>query len=465
MNYYDVEHGYQRHARQHILDNPYCGLFMEMGLGKTVATATALNELLYDSFEIRKPLIIAPLRVAQSVWTTEVEKWDHLKHLKISKILGSEKERKEALLAKADIFIINVENVAWLVAHLAGAWPFDLVVLDESSKFKNPQSIRFKALRSVRPKMKRVILLSGTPAPNGLLDLWAPMYLLDQGERLGKTISKYRDTYFKPGRGKGFVVYEYNLRKGYDWLIYEEIGDICISMKEADYLKLPERIENTITIQMPPALKKKYDDFEREQVLAVADGVEISPANAAGLSNKLTQFANGAIYGDLIPGKTAKEWHEIHDLKIDELREILEIADGKPVLVFYEFKHDLERILHKLRSFKPKVLKGDQDIKDWNDKKIPFLLAHPATAGHGLNMQAGGNCVVWFGLTWNLEYYQQGVKRVHRQGQLETVINNKLIIAGTMDEDIAIALVEKADTQEALMQAVKARINKYLKAA
>ncbi|RUP39793.1 MAG: DEAD/DEAH box helicase [Acinetobacter sp.] len=450
-------HPYQQHAEEHVMQNPEAGLFIDMGLGKTVTTLTAINRMLYEDFEITKVLVIAPKRVAEDTWITETQKWDHLKHLKLSLVLGSEPQRVNALRAKADIYVINRENVAWLVAYLQGAFPFDALVIDELSSFKNSKSVRFKALRTVRPLCKRVIGLTGTPAPNGFLDLWPQLYLLDQGKRLGKTITGFRENYFVPGKRNGHVVYEYNLRKdkNVEKEIFEKIGDICISMKAEDYLQLPERIDRDNWITLSPKAQQMYNDFERDLILNMPDEEEITAVNAAALTNKLLQFANGAVYD------TEKNWHEFHTAKLEALAEDVEAANGKPVLVLYNFKHDLERIMRHFKTMKPKLIEGAKDVKDWNEGKIPFLLGHPASMGHGLNMQAGGHLMFWFGLPWSLELYQQAVKRLDRQGQLNPVINSRLLVRNTVDEDVLAAQAGKANVQDSIMNAVKAIIKKY----
>lgn len=447
-------HEYQRRSVQHILEHDYCGLFLDMGLGKTVSTLTAITRL-YELCEISKTLVIAPKRVAENTWTTEAAKWKHLKHLKASVVIGTERERKEALRAKADLYIINRENVAWLVGYYQSAFPFDMVVIDELSSFKSAKSIRFKSLRMVRGKINRIVGLTGTPAPNGLIDLWPQLYLLDMGQRLGKTITGYRDRYFTPGRRNGQVIFDYRLRKESENEIYSKIGDICISMSAKDYLSLPERINRTVEIKLPEDLQKKYDIFEREQVLQMAEENDITAVNAAALSTKLRQFANGAIYDD------EKNYHEVHNIKLEALEEIVEGATGQPVLVFYSFIHDYERITKHLKHYKPRKLDTSQDIDDWNAGKINVLLAHPASAGHGLNLQAGGNIIVWFGLNWSLELYQQANARLDRQGQIKPVIIHHLVLVNTIDMKIMAALDNKAESQNALMEAVKAIIKKY----
>lgn len=456
-------HLYQNFATDHILKNAAAALFLDMGLGKTVATLTAIDQLIFDLCEISKVLVIAPKRVAEQVWSDEIEKWDHLNHLRISKVLGSASERKAALTRSADIYIINRENVCWLIGHLGGLGRFDMIVVDELSSFKSAKAQRFKALRTVRPAVKRIVGLTGTPVPNGLLDLWPQMYLLDLGQRLGKTLTGYRDRYFSPGKRSGHIVYEYKLRSGDDILgadyyekeIYEKISDICISMRAADYLDLPERIDRNIELRLKA--QKRYDDFERAQVLALDNLDHITVANAAALTNKLLQFSNGAVYDGV--GK----WHEVHSEKLEALEEIIETSNGHPVLVFYSYKSDKERIIQHLLKYQPVELDGPSAIKAWNEKKIQVMIAHPASAGHGLNLQAGGNIIVWFSLPWSLELYQQGTTRIHRQGQTEAVINHRLIAKNTMDERVLKILDLKGTGQDALLDAVKAIIQKHKK--
>lgn len=450
-------HEYQRRAVKHIIEHPYSALLLDMGLGKSISTLTAIKKLIDEYLEVTKVLIIAPKRVAESTWSDEINKWDHLKGLTVSKILGTERQRKEALKANADIYLINRENVAWLVAYLQGWFPFDMLVIDELSSFKSAKAARFKALRLMRPKISRVVGLTGTPAPNGLIDLWSQLYLLDMGERLGKTITGYRQKYFRPGRSNGQVVFDYKLQDGSEQAIYERISDICISMKAEDYLQLPQRIDQTIEIRFPDKVMEKYQEFEKQQVLAIEEEGDISAVNAAALSNKLLQFANGAIYD------ADRNVHAIHEEKLEALDEILEAANGQPVLVFYSFKHDASRIAKKFQSYKPVLIDGANDIRAWNRGEIRLLLAHPASAGHGLNLQAGGHIVVWFGLNWSLELYQQANARLYRQGQTKPVTIYHLVAKGTMDEDVMKAIAGKADKQEALMQAVKVRIEKYRK--
>lgn len=448
-------HTYQEHAVQHILTHGACGLFLGLGLGKTVSTLTAINELMYENLEVSKVLIIAPKRVAEHTWTTEAQKWEHLKHLRISKVIGSEAQRKEALKAKADLYIINRENVTWLIAHYGTHFPFDTVIIDELSSFKSAKSQRFKSLRSIRPKVNRVIGLTGTPASNGLLDLWAQIYLLDMGQRLGKTLTSYRDNYFKEGKRNGHIVYDYKLR-GEPQQIYDKIGDICVSMSAADWLELPDRIDRVVEIDLPKDIMQSYLDFEKEQVLAIAEDEEISVLNAAALSNKLLQFANGAVY------REDKSYYEVHSAKLEALAEDVEAANGKPYLIFYQYKSDLERIKAHLKAYSPRELKDGNAIDDFSKGKIQVLLAHAASAGHGIDgLQKGSNLIGWYGVPWSLELYQQATGRLDRQGQTESVVNTRFVIKGTIDEDVIKALENKAIGQDALLEAVKARIKKY----
>ena len=467
-------HGYQRATVEFIITHPYCGVFLDLGLGKTVSTLTAINYLMFDYLEINSVLVIAPKRVAESVWQEEAEKWDHLKHLRFSKIIGTQKQRIYAITeTKADIYIISRDNIAWLCAMYGGGkLPFDMVVVDELSSFKSYKSERFKALRGARPYLKRLVGLTGTPAPNGLIDLWPQIYLMDRGERLEKTISRYRERYFRPGQTNGHVVYSYNLMDDSEKFIHKKIEDICISMKADDYLEMPFRTDNYIKLRMPDDLKKQYDDFEKNKVLDlikpeqeylegvdkwVDKPVEVNVVNAAALSNKLLQFANGAIYDE------DKNVFPIHDIKLDALKEIIEDANGQSVLVAWTYQFDRDRILEHLKSYKPRELKTNRDIEDWNAGKIQVMLAHPASAGHGLNLQAGGNIIVWFGQTWSLELYQQFNARLYRQGQQKGVIVHHLIMKGTHDEDVIQALKAKDRKQNALMDSIKAKIDKYKK--
>lgn len=451
-------HEYQKKAVEHIITHKYCGLFLEMGLGKTVSTLTAVEKLMYDYLEINSVLVIAPKRVAETVWAEEAQNWEHLQHLTFSKIIGTERQRLEAFHKKADIHIISRDNIAWLCGICASNLPYDMLVIDELSSFKNHQSQRFKALRLARPWIKRVVGLTGTPAPNGLIDLWPQIYLMDRGERLGKTITKYRSTYFTPGRSNGYVVYNYNLQGGAEQAIRNKIGDICISMQAQDYLHMPMLTNNVIRLSMPDDIQDAYDKFEKDSIMKLVNNeVEITALNAAGLSNKLLQFANGAIYNE------DKNVYPIHDIKLKALEEIVEEACGKPVLVAWTYQFDRDRIMKYLSKYKPRELKTAKDIQDWNDGKVQLMLAHPASAGHGLNLQAGGNIIVWFGLTWSLELYQQFNARLYRQGQKQGVIIHHLCMNQTHDEDVMLALRNKDKVQMSLMNSIKAKIDNYIK--
>lgn len=441
-------HDYQDYAANQILDKPACGLLLDMGMGKTVVTLTAIDELLFDRFEVKKVLVIAPLRVAEDTWSKECQKWDHLKHLRIAKVLGPEKTRIAALKLKADIYIINRENVAWLVEHYGSKWPFDMLVIDELSSFKSPKAKRFKALRKVRPLVKRIVGLTGTPAPNGLLDLWPQIYLLDRGERLGKTLGGYRERYFDPDKRNQEIIFSYKLKPEAEKAIYKKISDICVSMKAQDYLQMPARIDNFVRVEMNPKEKALYKQLEKDMLLPFTGG-DIDAANAAVLSNKLLQMANGAVYDEFGAVR------QIHRRKIDAIEDLWEGANGKPILVFYAYKHDKERLQEFFKT--AKELNTSQDITDWNAGKIPVALAHPASAGHGLNLQAGGHIIIWFGIPWSLELYQQANGRLYRQGQNESVIIHHIVTTGTIDEDVIKALDRKDTGQAAFLEAVKAK--------
>ncbi|MBN1070481.1 ATP-dependent helicase [Clostridium botulinum] len=442
---------YQQYAINHILDHQASGLFLDMGMGKTVSSLTAIDNLLFLG-DTDKVLVIAPKRVAEDTWSTEVDKWDHLKELRISIILGTPKQRSEAVKKDADIYVTSRDNVKWLVDNYFKTWKWDTCIIDELSSFKSSKSQRFRALKKVRPYFKRIIGLTGTPAPNSLIDLWPQVYLLDGGERLGKTITGYRERYFTPGDRNQFVVFNYNLKDGAEDAIHNKISDICVSMKAKDYLDLPERIDNKIYIDLPKKVKDQYRELEKELIIQLEDE-DISASNSAVLTGKLLQMCNGAIYSE------DKEVVEVHDEKLNALMDIIEAANGKPVLVFYSFKHDLMRIQEFLKKNKLKgqELVGSEYVKKWNNGEIPILLLHPASAGHGLNLQYGGNIVVWFGLTWSLELYQQANARLHRQGQKETVIIHHIISRNTVDEDVIKALTNKEVNQNVLLEAVKAR--------
>lgn len=456
-------HEYQQTTVGHIIENPKAGVFLDMGLGKTVSTLTALKWLIYDDLEINRVLVVAPKRVTESVWTAEAKKWSHLKPLRLSRIIGSEKQRRAALAVKADVYLISRDNVSWLCGLYGGSkLPFDMLVIDESSSFKNQQSQRFKALKAVQANFRRVVILTGTPAPNGLLDLWAQIFLLDRGERLGKLIGKYRDEYFKPNQRNGDIIYSYKLRDGAESQIHEKIADICISMKAKDYLKLPKRITNYIDIEFSPSLMQQYEDFEQEQILQIINESEdgtVTATNAAALSNKLLQFAGGAVYDD------ERNVLNIHALKLEALEEIVEQASGKPVLVAWNYKHEEERILKKLAKYKPKALKKDEDIDEWNDGLINVMTMHPASGGHGLNLQTGGHILVWYSPTWSLELYQQFNARLDRQGQTKPVVVHHLVSQGTIDNDVLRALDKKTTTQDDLLNAIKAKVAAYKKLA
>lgn len=439
-------HDYQTFATDFVLEHPACGLILDMGLGKSVITLTALWSLLLDSFDVGKVLVVAPKRVAENTWPAELKKWEHLDGLTWSLVLGSEKDRRAALQRRAKIYIINRENVTWLVDNYR--WDFDTLVIDELSSFKSSKAQRFRALKRVRPRISRVIGLTRTPQPNGLLDLWPQMYLLDMGKRLGRFVGGYRERFFLPDKRNREVIYSYKPKEGAEEKIYELISDICISMKAADYLDMPELVSSQVEVKMNARERKLYEDFERDMVLHLKDG-DLDAVNAASLSGKLVQMANGAVYGE------NRKVHLIHDRKLDALEDIIEAANGKPLLVAYWYKHDLERIRQR---FDVRTIDTPKDIADWNEGKIPVALIHPASAGHGLNLQDGGSTIVWFGLTWSLELYQQLNARLWRQGQRHTVVILHIVTEGTHDEDIMKALELKDMSQTALIAAVRARI-------
>lgn len=448
-------HSYQRYAIDRILAEPAAGLFLDMGLGKTVITLTAVEELLYHRFAVRKVLVIAPKTVAEATWGTEAGKWDHLQHLRVVPVLGSARNRVLALEAVGDIWVVNRENVPWLVDRLRNDWDFDMVVLDESSSFKNPTSKRFRALRAVRPKISRIVALTGTPAPNGMEDLWAQLFLLDGGKRLCRTITAYRDAYFRQDYARPGQMYRtYSLMPGADKTILEKISDICISMKSEDYLELPDFIEDTIPVVLDAASKEVYDRFERDALLTV-DEQTVTAASAAVLNGKLLQVCSGAVYDIL--GAVIR----IHDCKVQAFMELVEQLHGEHALVFYWYQHERDRILEALGKSKlrVRVYRGAEDERAWNAGEVDLLLAHPASCGYGLNLQAGGHHAIWFGYpNWNLELYQQANKRLHRQGQQYPVICHHLVVQEGMDEAEVKALNGKGDAQEALMQALKARM-------
>lgn len=442
-------HNYQKYAAEFIENHKTAAIFLDMGLGKTIITLTAINNLCFDTFEVQKVLVIAPLRVARDTWSAEIEKWEHLKHLKYSVVIGTETERLAALNTPADIYIINRENVVWLVEDSGFPFNFDMVVIDELSSFKSHRSKRFKSLMKVRPVIKRMVGLTGTPSSNGLMDLWAEFKLLDMGKRLGRFITHYRDEFFRPDKRNGQVIFSYKPKDGAEDEIYKRISDITISMKAAEHLKMPDCVMNTVSVNLSEKEMKMYKALKTDLVLSVGNR-EIDAVNAGALSNKLSQMANGAVYDE------NKTYIEIHSCKLDALEDLIEQANGKPVLVAYWFKHDFERIQ---KRFDVRVIKSSKDIADWNSGKISIGIIHPASAGHGLNLQTGGSTLIWFGLTWSLELYRQTNARLWRQGQKsDVVIIHHIITKGTIDEHIMRALQNKEKTQSDLIDAVKAQI-------
>lgn len=441
-------HSYQDYSTKFIIDHPVSAILLSCGLGKTVITLTAVKELMFDRFEVRKPLVIAPVRVAANSWPDEIGKWDHLKDLTYSVAVGTEAERRRALLAKADLYIINRENVTWLVEKSGLPFDYDMVIIDELSSFKSHQSKRFRSLLKVRPKVKRMVGLTGTPASNSLMDLWAEFRLLDMGARLGHYIGQYRREYFTPDKRNAQIIFSYKPLPGAEEAIYKKISDITISMKSADFLKMPDLFVNEVPVRLSPSERALYDKLKRDMVLSLK-GKEIDAVNAASLSGKLLQMANGAVYDE------NQETVLIHERKLDALEDLLEDANGRPVLIAYWFKHDLERIKGR---FPVREIKTGKDISDWNQGKIPVAMIHPASAGHGLNLQAGGSTLIWFGLTWSLELYQQTNARLWRQGQKEPVVIHHIIAEGTIDENVMAALRRKEKTQDSLIRAVKAQL-------
>lgn len=465
---------HQRFAVRHIIDNPYCGLFLDPGIGKTVISLTAIDELINNCFETGKWLIIAPINVARMTWSNELKEWAHLNDLKLSKVLGTEAERIKGLKTKADIHIINVENVQWLVSYYGDAWPFTNVIVDESSNFKSHDSKRFKCMKMVRPYIDRFIILTGTPATKSLIDLWPQIYLLDGGERLGKNISAYRSMYFNEAAKNGNVVYSYSIKPEAEEKIYEKIEDICISMSADDYLELPERIDNFRYVELNRKARKQYDEFEREQILEFEEEDRITAANAAVLSGKLLQFANGAVYDEIdtdehldndnpvrLTDKACRAYHVMHNDKLDALEELIDEINGKPALLFYTFQHDFDRIKKRFKF--ARKLKTEQDFDDWNKGKIRLACVHPKSAAHGLNLQKGGHHVIWYGLPWSLELYIQANARLHRQGQRFVVFVHHLIAEGTIDEAVLDRLRGRRKMLDALMRYVKAKTANYRK--
>lgn len=447
-----LPHSYQAYAMNFILENPVSALLLDMGLGKTIITLTAINDLMLDYFNVSKTLVIAPLRVAVNTWPNEIKKWDHLKHLKLSVVIGSEKERLKALEKPSHIYVINRENVDWLINKSGADFNYDMVVIDELSSFKSYTAKRFKALMKVRPNIKRIVGLTGTPSSNGLMDLFAQFKVLDGGKRLGRFISQYRDSYFDPDKRNGMVIFSYKLKDGAEEKIYEKISDITISMKSTDYLDMPKLIVNKYEVCMEDKERNLYNRLKKELLL----GDEVSIINAAALGNKLSQMANGAIYTD------DKSVMPIHDKKLGALEDIIESQNGKPMLLTYWFRHDLNRIKTHLEKLKInfRTLDTNEDIHEWNKGNIKVAILHPASAGHGLNLQEGGNHMVWFSPIWSLELYQQTNARLYRQGQKQsTVVITHIIAKDTIDEEILKALKKKDTSQKALIEAVKANID------
>ena len=449
---------YQQAAIRWILKNPRCGLLLDMGLGKSVITLTAVQQLM-DYCEVSRTLVVAPKKVAETTWTAEAEKWEHLKGLRVVKVMGTKKQRKLALASKADVYVIGRDSFVWLVGLYGGNLPFDVLVIDELTSFKSSKSNRFKAMRMATPTVSRVIGLTGTPAPNGLIDLWAQMYCIDMGARLGKSVTKYRETYFETHKWNNIIV-RCDVKKGCEEVIRAKIADICLSMQAKDYLQLPDMITHTEKVELSSKTMAAYTKFEKEKVLEfqeehTGEASNILANSAAGLMNKLSQFANGAIYDE------DRNVHEVHDEKLDRLAEIIEAANGSSVLVFYQFKHDIDRIAKKLKGYRVKVYQGEAELKEWNAGKIDVLLAHPASTAFGLNMQDGGHYIVWYGTGWNLELYQQANARLHRQGQQHPVTVYQLICTGTVDERAAAALESKKGVQQGLLDSLNYLMRKY----
>lgn len=454
-----VPRPHQQIAGEFLRNNPRCALFLDMGLGKTVVTLTRLKELIYEEFSVYKALVIAPKRVAEDTWSRECAKWDHLKALRVVKVMGTPKQREKALAQDADIYVINFENVVWLIDYLGPNWPFNAVVIDELSGFKSPQAKRWRVLKRVIKLSDNVIGLTGTPAPNGYMDLWPQIYLLDGGARLGRTITEFRTTYFRPGAHKGHIVYEWKLCPGAKDRIDAKLSDLCLSMSKEDWIDLPPKLYNTVEVRLNREERLLYDQFQRDRVLPLLGGevatldsmdTAIAGPTAAAVSNKLLQMANGAVYDD------RQNVFHLHDEKLAALAELTQTCAGQPLLVFYSYKHDLSR----LKTWFPqaKELEGPEDITAWNEGRIPMLLAHPASAGHGLNLQDGGHIVIWFGLPWSLELYQQANDRLHRQGQQNPVIIHHIVCADTLDERVLAVLEDKDATQRGLLDALKGYI-------
>ena len=443
---------YQKFATDFILSHPIAGIFLDMGLGKSVVTLTAIDELMFDRFEIHKVLVIAPLRVARDTWPDELQKWDHLSRIRWSVAIGTEKQRLEALTRNADLYLINRENVSWLVNDSGLPFDYDMVVVDELSSFKSPKAARFRALRKARPSVRRIIGLTGTPSSNGLMDLWAEIGVLDMGERLGRYIGRYRETYFVPDKRNAQIVFSYKPREGAEEMIYEKISDITISMRCEDYIQMPERIDNMVYVRLSDEEMALYRKLRQELILELPDG-EIDAKDAKTVTGKLLQIANGAVYNE------AGGYSHVHDRKLDALEDLIEAANGKPVMVAYCYRHDLERILKRFPQ--ARLIRESNDIRDWNAGQIPVAVIHPESAGYGLNLQHGGSTLVWFGLPWKLEAYQQTNFRLYRSGQRDrSVVIHHILAKGTLDEKVMRTLHEKNATQSALLDAVRADIRK-----
>lgn len=441
-------HFYQTYTKEFILSHKEAAIFLDCGLGKTVVTLTAVEELLHDFFEIGKVLVIVPLRVARDTWPSEIAKWEHTKNIRASVVMGAVKERSAALLKPAEVYVINRENVKWLLEEINMPMDFDMIVIDEISSFKSYQAKRFRALMKLRPSVKCIVGLTGTPSANGLMDLWAEFRLLNMGKRRGRFISSYRDAYFLPDKRNQQMVFSYKPREGAEDAIYRSIGDITISMRAREYLKMPNLVSNIVHVALDERERKFYDDMKRDMVIAV-ENEEIDAVSAAALSNKLLQMANGAVYAE--DGKVVR----LHNRKLDALEDLAESANGKPVLIAYWYKHDLERIKSRLPV---QELRSREDIEAWNAGEIFLGVIHPASAGHGLNLQFGGSILVWFGLTWSLELYQQTNARLYRQGKKNTAVIHHIVAVETIDEKVMQALEHKDKTQTALIEAVKAEV-------
>lgn len=449
---------YQKAAIQWVLDKPRCALFMDMGLGKTVSTLTAVLQLMDDG-EVEKTLVVAPKKVAETTWTTEAAKWEHLKGLRVVRVTGTAAQREAALMTEGDVYVIGRDSFVWLTARYKGRLPFDMLIIDELTSFKSPRSNRFKAMRLATATVQRVVGLTGTPAPNGLIDLWAQMYCIDMGERLGKFVTRYRETYFNLYR-RNNIILRCTPKPGSEKIIRDKIADICLTMQARDYLELPDMIVCDERIELPPPVMKTYNAFERERVLEFRelhkdDPVNVLANSAAGLLGKLCQFANGAVYGD------DGEAHEVHTAKLDKLEEIVEAVNGCSVLVFYQYRHDAERIMQRLKGYRVRRYEGAADLEAWNAGQVDVLLAHPASTAFGLNMQRGGHYIVWFGTGYNLELYQQANARLHRQGQRYPVVVYRLICEGTADERAAAAISGKAGVQQSLLDSLNYLMSKY----